>query len=151
MNLYGYANGDPVNFSDPYGLSAVANPCLIAPHLCIAAAAGAAKGVSAAAKSPQVQAAAAATTVFVATQAEELGNTMASAMDGFRGRFGRWLKAGLLAGGLGISVGEAEGVGPSTLGETGDGRRPSIEETADDERNRRRRPRTEDPQDKKPN
>ncbi|MFG0253172.1 MAG: RHS repeat-associated core domain-containing protein, partial [Phycisphaerales bacterium JB038] len=37
MNLYGFANGDPVNFSDPFGLS----PCLVTPTLC-AAAAGAA-------------------------------------------------------------------------------------------------------------
>jgi RHS repeat-associated protein len=27
LNLYGYANGDPINFSDPFGL----NPCLVPP------------------------------------------------------------------------------------------------------------------------
>ena len=27
LNLYGYANGDPVNFSDPFGLRAEGNPC----------------------------------------------------------------------------------------------------------------------------
>jgi hypothetical protein len=28
MNLYGFANGDPINFSDPFGLSANCLPCL---------------------------------------------------------------------------------------------------------------------------
>jgi len=39
LNLYGYANGDPVNFSDPFGL------CPICPWL-VGAAAGAATGVA---------------------------------------------------------------------------------------------------------
>ena len=30
LNLYGFASGDPANFSDPFGL----NPCLVAPKLC---------------------------------------------------------------------------------------------------------------------
>jgi len=34
LNLYGFANGDPVNFSDPFGL----NPCLAFPQACLAAA-----------------------------------------------------------------------------------------------------------------
>jgi RHS repeat-associated protein len=33
LNLYGFATGDPVNFSDPFGL----NPCLIYPQACLAA------------------------------------------------------------------------------------------------------------------
>jgi uncharacterized protein RhaS with RHS repeats len=33
LNLYGFAGGDPVNFSDPFGL----NPCLVYPAACIAA------------------------------------------------------------------------------------------------------------------
>jgi RHS repeat-associated protein len=33
LNLYGYAGGDPVNFSDPFGLTPA---CLIAPQVCVA-------------------------------------------------------------------------------------------------------------------
>jgi uncharacterized protein RhaS with RHS repeats len=34
LNLYGYANGDPVSLSDPFGL----HPCLAAPQACTIAA-----------------------------------------------------------------------------------------------------------------
>lgn len=33
LNLYGYANGDPINFSDPFGLSPA---CLAMPQVCVA-------------------------------------------------------------------------------------------------------------------
>jgi hypothetical protein len=35
MNLYGFANGDPVNFSDPFGLSSD-NPCQVRDFRCLA-------------------------------------------------------------------------------------------------------------------
>jgi RHS repeat-associated protein len=34
LNSYGYAEGNPVSYSDPYGLSAQSNPCLLNPKLC---------------------------------------------------------------------------------------------------------------------
>jgi hypothetical protein len=36
LNLYGIAAGDPVNFSDPFGLS----PCILAPQICMGVAGG---------------------------------------------------------------------------------------------------------------
>jgi RHS repeat-associated protein len=36
LNLYGFAAGDPVNFTDPFGLS----PCILAPQTCLAAVGG---------------------------------------------------------------------------------------------------------------
>ncbi len=36
LNLYGFAAGDPVNFTDPFGLS----PCILAPQICLGVAGG---------------------------------------------------------------------------------------------------------------
>jgi hypothetical protein len=42
LNSYGFAAGDPINFSDPFGLSPA---CLVAPQLCWAGAAAVVRGV----------------------------------------------------------------------------------------------------------
>jgi RHS repeat-associated protein len=49
LNLYGYANGDPVNYSDPFGL------CPQVPQLCIAIAIAAGKAIGSAAGTPTGQ------------------------------------------------------------------------------------------------
>ncbi|HEX5727228.1 MAG TPA: RHS repeat-associated core domain-containing protein [Longimicrobiaceae bacterium] len=35
LNQYGYAGGDPVGSSDPFGLNAASNPCVMFPQLCL--------------------------------------------------------------------------------------------------------------------
>ena len=76
MNLYGYANGDPVNFSDPFGLTPV---CIVAPGACLAAAAGAARGLAAAARSPAGQQAMARVRELGAAGERAVGRTLALA------------------------------------------------------------------------
>jgi RHS repeat-associated protein len=58
LNLYGYAGGDPVNFSDPFGLTPVPLACLAAPAACAALAAGAVRVGSLAARTHAAQRAA---------------------------------------------------------------------------------------------
>lgn len=42
LNLYGYADGDPINKSDPFGLSPA---CIVAPQVCWAGAAAVVRGI----------------------------------------------------------------------------------------------------------
>ena len=55
LNTYGFANGDPVTYSDPYGLAGIPALCLAAPAVCGAAAATVARGASLLARTPAAQ------------------------------------------------------------------------------------------------
>jgi len=56
MNLYGFAAGDPVNFSDPFGLlPIVPAACAAAPAACAAAGAAIVRGASLVARTPAAQ------------------------------------------------------------------------------------------------
>ena len=72
VNLYGFAGGDPVNHSDPFGLCPI---CLAG------AAAGTAEGAAAAGA---VAAAAAAAAAYVARHAEGIGTAVGDAVDALR-------------------------------------------------------------------
>ncbi len=82
LNLYGYAAGDPINNSDPFGLCPV---CLVA---------GAASGVATVWATPQAAATVAAGTALAATAAVGTLNA-ASVMYEFGGRLLDWVDDGL--------------------------------------------------------
>jgi RHS repeat-associated protein len=73
LNLYGYADGDPVNYSDPFGLTPV---CLVAPTACAAAIVAVGKGIAAAARSPAGQQITARATNQLATINRQVGKIL---------------------------------------------------------------------------